>query len=93
MTTRYCLGQASQLPFPEIEQDVAGCMDRKAEITGQRLRLRLVRPEDAAFIHVLRTDPAYNCHLSPVIGTVEYQRAWIAACKVHHVGDNVRATS
>ena len=38
-------------------------------------------PEDAAFIHGLRTDPAYNTHLSPVTGTVADQRAWITAYK------------
>lgn len=51
------------------------------EITGPRLRLRPVVPDDAAFIHGLRTDPAYNAHLSPVSGTVADQRAWIVAYK------------
>lgn len=50
-----------------------------SEITGTRLRLRPVRPPDAAFIHGLRTDPVYNAHLSPVTGTVADQRAWITA--------------
>ncbi|RBI86851.1 N-acetyltransferase, partial [Rhodosalinus halophilus] len=27
-------------------------------------------PEDAAYLHGLRTDPRYNAHLSPVTGTV-----------------------
>ena len=53
-----------------------------SEMTGSRLRLRPVMPEDAAFIHGLRTDPAYNTHLSPVTGTVDDQRAWIEAYKV-----------
>lgn len=53
----------------------------EAEITGQRLRLRLVTLKDALFIHGLRTNPAYNRHLSPVTGTVEDQRAWIVAYK------------
>lgn len=56
-------------------------MDAKPEMTGPRLRLRPVTPEDAAFIHALRTDPAYNAHLSPVTGTVADQRAWIARYK------------
>lgn len=50
-------------------------------ITGHRLRLRLVMPSDAAYIHGLRTDPAYNVHLSAVTGTVEDQRHWISAYK------------
>lgn len=48
------------------------------EIAGKRLRLRLVVPGDAAFIHRLRTGPAHNAHLSPVTGTVEDQNAWIS---------------
>lgn len=50
-------------------------------MTGVRLCLRLVTPEDAEFIHGLRTDPVYNKHLSPVTGTIEDQRAWIKAYK------------
>ncbi|SHL66019.1 Protein N-acetyltransferase, RimJ/RimL family [Roseovarius marisflavi] len=52
------------------------------EITGLCLRLRLVVPEDARFIHALRTDPAYNSHLSPVTGTVTDQRRWIENYKI-----------
>ncbi len=52
-----------------------------AMIEGVHLRLRLVRPDDAAFIHGLRTDPAVNAHLSPVTGTVEDQGAWLEAYK------------
>ena len=51
------------------------------EMTGPRLRLRPVTSADAAFIHALRTDPAYNVHLSPVTGTVADQRDWIARYK------------
>lgn len=58
-----------------------GIMSVNVEITGANLRLRLVVPEDAAFIHGLRTSPLYNTHLSPVAGTVEDQRAWITAYK------------
>lgn len=56
-------------------------MDTIPEITGPRLRLRLVTPGDAAFVYGLRTDPACNAHLSPVTGTVADQTAWIEACK------------
>lgn len=52
-----------------------------SDITGKRLRLRPVTPQDAAFIQGLRTDPAYNTHLSPVTGTVADQRDWITAYK------------
>lgn len=46
-------------------------------LRGYGVDLRLVRPEDAAFIHGLRSDPAYNAHLSSVTGTVQDQRDWI----------------
>ena len=48
---------------------------------GPHLRLRLVVPDDAAFIHRLRLDPALNAHLSPVTGSVTDQRDWITAYK------------
>lgn len=48
-----------------------------SRIDGIQLSLRLVQPEDAAYIYGLRTDPTYNCHLSAVTGTVEDQRDWI----------------
>jgi RimJ/RimL family protein N-acetyltransferase len=57
-----------------------------AAIEGPHLRLRLVRPGDAAYIHGLRTDPAYNAHLSPVTGTVADQRAWIERYKTREAG-------
>ena len=50
-------------------------------IVGYRLCLRLVAPEDAAYIHGLRTNPDFNRHLSSVTGTVDDQRAWIEAYK------------
>lgn len=50
-------------------------------VDGVQLSLRLVQPEDAAYIHELRTDPAYNGHLSTVTGTVEDQRNWIEVYK------------
>ena len=46
-------------------------------IEGVALRLRPVRPDDAAYIHALRMNQAYNRHLSPITGTVDDQRAWI----------------
>ena len=52
-----------------------------SRIDGIQLSLRLVQPEDAAYIHGLRMDPAYNGHLSAVTGTVEDQRSWIDAYK------------
>ena len=54
-------------------------------MTGSCLRLRLVTPEDAEFIHGLRTDPTYNEYLSSVTGTVEDQRAWIDSYKTREV--------
>ena len=50
-------------------------------IHGVRLVLRLIVPEDAGYIHNLRTDDRYNTHLSPVTGNVEDQRAWIEQYK------------
>lgn len=50
-------------------------------IEGVHLRLRLVRPEDAEFVYGLRTDPAYNTHLSAVQGTAGDQRHWIEGYK------------
>ncbi len=50
-------------------------------IEGVRLRLRLIDPDDADYVHGLRTDPAYNTHLSAVQGTVEDQRCWIEGYK------------
>lgn len=52
-------------------------MTRPLPIEGPRLRLRPVVPDDAAYIHALRTEPRYNTHLSPVSGGVEAQRLWI----------------
>lgn len=46
-------------------------------IKGPRLTLRLITPEDAAYVHGLRTNSAYNSHLSTVTGSVADQRQWI----------------
>ncbi|WP_241560116.1 GNAT family N-acetyltransferase [Solirhodobacter olei] len=51
------------------------------QMDGHRLRLRTVRLEDAEYIHGLRSDPAYNQHLSRVAGTAEDQRKWIESYK------------
>lgn len=52
-----------------------------AVVEGPNLVLRLIRPDDADYVHALRTNPAYNRHLSEVSGTVEDQRHWIIAYK------------
>jgi RimJ/RimL family protein N-acetyltransferase len=52
-----------------------------ARVEGPNLILRLIRPEDADYVHTLRTDPAYNRHLSEVRGTAEDQRRWIEGYK------------
>ena len=48
-----------------------------ARVEGPNLILRLIEPEDAAYVHSLRSNPAYNTHLSTVTGTVDDQRTWI----------------
>lgn len=50
-------------------------------IEGPKLALRLIQPDDAAYVYGLRTDPVYNSHLSEVRGTAEDQRRWIEAYK------------
>lgn len=50
-------------------------------VEGPNLTLRLIQPENAAYFHGLRTDPAYNRHLSEVRGTIETQRQWIESYK------------
>lgn len=52
-----------------------------AQVAGPNLRLRLITPDDAPYVHALRTDPHYNRHLSPVTGTVADQRQWIEGYK------------
>lgn len=53
-----------------------------ARVEGPNLTLRLIRPEDADYVHALRIDPAYNRHLSEVRGTADDQRRWIEGYKV-----------
>lgn len=50
-------------------------------VDGVRVSLRLVVPQDAAYIHDLRLDPQYNMHLSRVTGSVADQKAWITRYK------------
>ncbi len=50
-------------------------------IEGVHLRLRLIAPGDADYVYGLRTDPAYNTHLSAIQGTAEDQRNWIEGYK------------
>jgi RimJ/RimL family protein N-acetyltransferase len=57
-----------------------------ARVEGTNLMLRLVRPEDADYVHALRTDLAYNRHLSEVRGTAEDQRRWIQGYKAREAG-------
>lgn len=52
-----------------------------ARVEGPNLTLRLILPEDADYVHALRTDPTYNRHLSEVHGTAEDQRRWIEGYK------------
>lgn len=52
-----------------------------ARLTGPNLMLRLITPADAAYVHHLRTNPAYNSHLSTVTGNVADQRQWIETYK------------
>lgn len=61
-----------------MNQPIAGDVEG---VSGPSLRLRLVRPEDAAYIHDLRSQPRYNRYLSPVTGDVDDQRNWILRYK------------
>lgn len=50
-------------------------------VEGPNLTLRLIEPEDASYVHSLRTNPLYNSHLSRVTGTVDDQQQWIRGYK------------
>lgn len=50
-------------------------------IEGHLLTMRLITPDDAAYVHALRTDPRYNEHLSATTGAVQQQRDWIDSYK------------
>jgi RimJ/RimL family protein N-acetyltransferase len=56
-----------------------------SRVEGPNLVLRLIRPDDADYVFSLRTDPAYNRHLSEVRGTAKDQRLWIESYKAHEV--------
>jgi RimJ/RimL family protein N-acetyltransferase len=53
-----------------------------SRVEGPNLVLRLIEPEDAEYVHGLRSDPKYNTHLSAVTGTADDQRRWIEAYKI-----------
>lgn len=55
-------------------------------LEGPNLVLRLILPDDADYLHGLRTNPAYNRHLSEVRGTAQDQRRWIEAYKAREAG-------
>lgn len=55
-------------------------------VSGPNLALRLITPADAEYVYGLRTDPAYNTHLSEVHGSVADQRRWIEAYKAREAG-------
>ncbi|MDB2574473.1 GNAT family N-acetyltransferase [Planktomarina temperata] len=48
-----------------------------ARVEGPNLVLRLIVPDDAAYVYGIRTNPSYNSHLSQVSGTIMDQREWI----------------
>lgn len=49
--------------------------------SGPQLTLRLVQLDDAAYIHALRSDPAYGKYLSDYDSTVAQQRDWLKTYK------------
>lgn len=57
-------------------------MERLDRIEGPNLALRLITPDDAAYIHSLRIDSTYNRYLSEVRGTASDQRRWIESYKL-----------
>ncbi len=60
-------------------------LDKIEAVEGHQLRLRLVQPEDAAYIYDLRMNPDYNSYLSPVSGTVADQKRWIENYKTREM--------
>ncbi|MGB7373474.1 GNAT family N-acetyltransferase [Pontixanthobacter sp.] len=51
------------------------------QAVGPNISLRLIQPEDASYVHHLRTSSKYNTHLSQVTGTVNQQKKWIEGYK------------
>lgn len=60
-------------------------MDNTDFIAGRSLDLRLITENDAGYVHALRTDPAFNTHLSKVTGTIADQRQWIDSYKFREI--------
>ena len=56
-------------------------LSKLARVEGPNLVLRLIRQDDANYVHKLRTDPTFSLYLSKVQGSVEDQRHWIDAYK------------
>jgi len=52
-----------------------------AQVEESNLTMRLIEPEDAAYVHSLRNNPAYNSHLSKVTETIDDQLTWIEEYK------------
>lgn len=50
-------------------------------VEGPNLVFRLICHDDAEYVYGMRTDPAYNTHLSEVHGTAQDQRRWIESYK------------
>lgn len=51
------------------------------KLEGPRLRMRLIEPQDGAYVYELRTNPNYNLYLSAITGSVADQEAWITRYK------------
>ncbi len=60
-----------------MNENANNYLNRPNLVEGLRLRFRPVIPDDAIYIHQLRTNSEYSMYLSPVNGTVEDQRNWI----------------
>lgn len=56
-----------------------------ARVEGPNLTIRLIEPDDAAYVHGLRTNPLYNSHISKVTGTIDDQRQWIEDYKAREI--------
>lgn len=52
-----------------------------SRVKGAMVSLRLIQPDDAEYVHSLRTDIDYDRHLSDVTGDAGAQRDWIEAYK------------
>jgi RimJ/RimL family protein N-acetyltransferase len=56
-------------------------LSKIARVEGPNLVLRLIVPDDAAYVYGVRTNPIYSSHLSQVSGTFMDQREWILKYK------------